>query len=183
MKALAQDSVDDEVLHQLWSERLPHKIRPLLIISESLDLDALAEMADHFMDMMEILPVMAVHSQDASSHTKKPQSPSATSQIERQLSEICLTLKNCQNNLADLQASQQITQKQLYEMRSQQQQQQQVINQLQQNLQHENRSRSRQRSLTPNRNGICYYHNKWGNDARKCTQPCKFSSIQMNRGN
>ncbi|XP_015184967.1 PREDICTED: uncharacterized protein LOC107070923, partial [Polistes dominula] len=182
MRVLAQDSVQEDVLHQLWTERLPPKIRPLLIISENLGLNELAVMADRLVDNLDLLPVMAVHGADTTGHDKHSGSIT-TPQTERQLLEINTALKDCQNCLANLQVSQQLIQKQLYEMQSQQQQQQQNINQLQNSLRYENRARSRRRSLAPNRNGTCYYHTKWGNDAHRCTLPCNFKSSANNQGN
>ncbi|XP_036144358.1 uncharacterized protein LOC118646148 [Monomorium pharaonis] len=37
------------------------------------------------------------------------------------------------------------------------------------------RTRSRSRSRTIEQNGICYYHRRFGNEAKKCTQPCTFT--------
>ena len=36
-------------------------------------------------------------------------------------------------------------------------------------------SNTRGRSASPNRSGLCYYHERFGSDARKCRQPCSFS--------
>jgi len=36
------------------------------------------------------------------------------------------------------------------------------------------RLRSRARSKTPNEEGVCFYHRRFGAEARKCTQPCSF---------
>jgi len=36
------------------------------------------------------------------------------------------------------------------------------------------RSRDRARSKTPRKDGICYYHRRFGAEAKKCTKPCTF---------
>ncbi|KMQ85816.1 hypothetical protein RF55_15411 [Lasius niger] len=39
-------------------------------------------------------------------------------------------------------------------------------------------SRQRTRSKTPRKEGICYYHRRFGAEAKKCTQPCTYQENQ-----
>lgn len=162
MRELAKNSVTDEVLHQLWSERLPEKIRPLLVISDNLkNLNALAETADRIMDAINSTTVMAVQTRDSSPHKQQNLTQSDFTRLERQMLEMRLMLECCQRDIKTLQSNQNQPQQQQQHQHRQLHQQTHV-------------SRTRNRSITPNRNGMCYYHHRWGNEARHCTKPCKF---------
>lgn len=178
MRELARDALTDEVLHQLWKERLPAWVHPHLTMSENLSLNGIAEFADRLVLNTNSYPIYTV---DA---VNLPH-PTSVSQLENQLRDIQLTLKACQKDINVLQTSQEHTQKQLYEIKQLQQQRcsntQQQTQQYEQYEQHSYGHRPRKRSVTPNRNGYCYYHNRWGNDARQCVQPCKFSPLQSTK--
>lgn len=50
MRELAGDSIQEELLQQLWLDRMPNQIKPLLVVSSNLSLNALAEVADKVVD-------------------------------------------------------------------------------------------------------------------------------------
>ncbi|XP_053593889.1 uncharacterized protein LOC103579908 [Microplitis demolitor] len=168
MRELARGSIDDEAMRQLWKERLPATVRPYLLVSPNLnDLKSLAEMADRLVLNMGNSSVYAVHNKDHSPSTGQ-------THLEQQLLDLRLTTKNCQQDISNLQ--------------QQLQQQLLLINNLTQQTSRVNQNNrghhSRARSITPNRNGYCYYHSRWGIDACKCIQPCKFNPIvPNNQGN
>ena len=51
MRDLAVDAVNDDLLHQLWLDRMPAHIRPLLVTFEKFNLNALSEMADRILEV------------------------------------------------------------------------------------------------------------------------------------
>lgn len=59
MRELAGDSVSDDMLHQLWLDRMPHHIKPILVASPNLNLNAVAEVADRVTDITRSSYVMA----------------------------------------------------------------------------------------------------------------------------
>lgn len=163
MKDLAAGSVQDEMLHSLWINRLPVTIRPLLVTSNTLDLNALAEMADRIMDATYSQPnvmattysqpnIMAVSRVDATPST----SSSSIQRLEQRVDELQKALALCLREITAL-STQSSFQRPRY------------------------RSRSRPRSKTPENAGICYYHKRFGTDAQKCTTPCTFK--QQSQGN
>lgn len=174
MRELANGAVDDMILHQLWLERIPHQIKPHLITSSKLPLDAIAEFADHFFELLSTSQVMATAARNFSSHST--QNPVST---DLKFLEIQKTLDQCLRELNELKIQQQKTQQQLLQQNLQQQQllqQQTQFQQENQQLPHQSYNRSRPRSQTPVQNGICYYHQRYGKEARRCTLPCKFAS-------
>lgn len=167
MRELSKNAVTDEVLHQLWTERLPERIRPLLVISDNLnDLNALAETADRIMDALVSNSVMSVHNSGFPSCSQQVSNSPDLTKIERQLLEMRLMLECCQQDIKNLQSTQQ-----------------QLQHQTQHHQPQPHVQRPRTRSITPNRSGVCYYHTRWGNDARHCTKPCKFTTPTQNQGN
>lgn len=153
MRELAKVSMEDEALHQLLKERLPAWVRPYLLVSTNLnDLNSLAEIADRLVLNMGSSSVYAVHNRD---HIQT----AGPSKLDQQILELKMTLKSCQQEINNLQLSQQQITKQLTEVQYQQQQHQLAINNL---TQRSSRSDSgyrghqpRGRSVTPNRNGYC----------------------------
>lgn len=162
MRELADGGIDNKVLQQMWLDRLPAQIRPHLITTDKLGLDTVAEFTDRFVDVLGTNPQVAATS-------ARPFSQSNTSNCEARFVELQQSLATCVKEIYDLKLQQQNIQQQLQQVALQSQQQLQLINN--QNQGH----RSRNRSATPTRNGICYYHLKFGAEARKCTLPCKLS--------
>lgn len=50
MRELAVGNAKDDIIHSLWLQRLPDNIKPMLAMSENLDLNTLAEMADRIIE-------------------------------------------------------------------------------------------------------------------------------------
>lgn len=169
MRDLAADSVKEEMLHNLWVTRLPNTIRPLLVISETLTLNALAEMADRLMETVTLNEptikapsntVAAVNQQHERPRTPPP------SALAVQMTELQSAMAFCMKTILDIQKRQQ-------------------------QMSEEARSDRRGRSLSRNRDrerrsssqqGLCYYHRRFGQDAKRCTTPCTYSA-PMNQGN
>lgn len=171
MKTLAGNSVSEEMLHNLWVSRLPSTIRPLLIISDKLSLDVLAEMADRIIDSGTLNTLSLPGSTTAVAAVAPPRTRSHTP--PRQTLEAQMT---------ELQSAMAFCVKELLEMKKQHQQ-----------SHNEGTSRSRARvrprsgsqdrnSRSSSQQGICYYHRRFGQDARRCTTPCNYTNTQ-NQGN
>lgn len=97
MRELAQDTIADEVLHELWIAQLPAQVRPYLLMSPDLNnLTALAELADQFVQNAPNNSIFAVN------NCLVPQTHSG-SKIERALFEVQLTLKTLQQEVGNIQ--------------------------------------------------------------------------------
>lgn len=147
MQDLAAGSVKDEILLQLWRERLPHSIRPLLAMSNNLSLDALAEMADRLLDATGGATVMAT------SISKPIQN---TSNLESKIDILIQLMYTC---IQEMKNSRQVSQP--------------------------SSSGHRTRSRTPSfrsrdANGVCRYHQKYGDKAWNCLKPCSYKPSKQN---
>lgn len=136
--------IDNNLLRNLWLQRLPTAVQQILAVSTE-DLDALAKMADK---VMEVTDTASVHM------INKPRfSCGNCSQLSKQVEELAQSLEQLKvRNAGDWR------QRGYWNKRS--------------------NSKSRQRSLSRPRfdhnSGICFYHQRFGKDARECNKPCKF---------
>ncbi|XP_066589575.1 uncharacterized protein [Prorops nasuta] len=141
MRDLAAGGITEDMLHTLWLNRLPSHLRPLLVASESLDLKAVAEMADR---MMEITcsnsPYIMKTSQSVNSVENVQFS---ISKFEKRMDDFQSALTLCLSQMTKLMA------------------------QAVQNGSQQHRGRPRSRSRTPDNRGICYFHKKFGKEAHK----------------
>ena len=86
MKDLAVNSINEEMLHNLWVSRLPTTIRPLPP-SDALKLDVLAEMADRLMETVTL---------------NKPILSSSRSSLETQMTELQSAMAFCMKEILDM---------------------------------------------------------------------------------
>ncbi|CAH8487284.1 unnamed protein product [Schistosoma bovis] len=139
--------LDEALLKQMWSQRLPYSVRQILSVSgASVSLDDLADMADR---MIEIYPdsrgIYAV--QPASKDAMNP-----TLDMQHQIAHLT-------RQLASLQATISTIRSRCPRSRSRR------------------RSLSRHRHWSPKRAaGMCWYHSNYGEKARRCTKPCSFTT-------
>lgn len=157
MRSLALDKVPDSTLRMMWTNHLPPHVRSVLAVSESFStktaLDELALIADKMMETSTSTQISAVASTSA-------QAPS-TSDTQFLVEEI----RKLSLEVAALKVSAQ-NQQQQYQYRRP--------------FNRQNRSTSRgdssnrSRSETPS--PYCYYHRRFGKDARRCTTPCTFKN-------
>lgn len=165
MKGLAGDGLNDDMLHNLWVSRLPSSIKPLLIISEALNLDALAEMADR------LIETVTMHNSTPSSQ------PSTVAAVNHSNFTPTSSTSSTERKLDDLQSALSFCMKEILDMKSQ----------MQSNNNRQSRSRTRSNSYSrdrsqSNQSSICFYHRKFGHNAKHCTSPCTFTSSN-NQGN
>lgn len=159
MRSLALDKVPDSTLRMMWTNHLPPHVRSVLAVSETFStktaLDELALLADKMMETSSSNQISAVAS--TSTHSQ------ATSDTQFLIEEI----RKLSFEVAALKASAQ---------NSQQQQYRRPFNR-QSRSTGRGDSRSRSRSETPS--PYCYYHRRFGKDARRCTTPCTFNTEQQ----
>ncbi|XP_029164797.1 uncharacterized protein LOC114936001 [Nylanderia fulva] len=151
LRALAGDQCGDAVIRSLFFKQLPEAARAILAISDTSDLQRLAEMADKALDVMR--PMMAA-TQIVPAKSPNTQATSGTqSTLEELLNALTLQVSKIQKQLD--------RNKRFRRSRS--------------------RGRKNQpRALTPapthsNKPEFCYYHNRFGASARKCQNPCTWT--------
>lgn len=158
MRNLARDKVPDSTLRLMWTNHLPPHIRSVLAVSESFttktQLEELALLADKMMEQAkEVASISAI--------TPKPTPSLAPEDI--------LDLKNELRKLS-LEVS---------ELRSRNNYRR-PYHRFPPRYQRRNasRSQSRSRAQTPSEtsSSLCYFHNKFGANARRCRSPCNFTN-------
>jgi hypothetical protein len=179
MRELVGHGLDmEKIIKHLWLQRLPANVQAIIASNLEASLDDLAASADSITEICPSLQVYGVTNQPQQYSTP---STSTSSQIE------FLT-----NSLHSLMKNQEAMQKQILEfsLKSDAHSQQRIETnptehnprQFRRNSFNSNNPRraSPNRSRSPtnqttNRN-ICFYHLRFGKDAKKCTKPCIFAS-------
>lgn len=140
IKNMALNNLTDAAIHELWIEKLPPELLPYLVMSDDLQLDQLAKMADRIISRLCLSkPVMS---------TSVPQHsdslPFELSSIHTRLSHLEKTIINLSQDFKTFKSK-------------------------------SSSSRPRGSSLSTTQDGMCFYHKKFGNLARRCTSPCTFA--------
>lgn len=148
MRNLAPASMDDSVLRPIWMSRMPTYVRCVLSASVDVPLANLADIADKIMENSPQTHIMATSNvnPDKAQRNTSPSTEKRLSQIEQSLSELTTAVKALSTS-----------------------------NNRNINLD-QRRTRSRSRSLSNSNIAICFFHKKYGVDARKCQKPCAFKS-------
>lgn len=147
LQDLAGPNVPKEFIQSIWTSRLPNNIQTVLASQPSHSLQQLADLADRIQEITAPGQIAETSSRETSSH----------SSITAEISELRQMVMRLEAKL-DQQA---------HSSRS------------------SNRSRSHQRR-TSSRSGsrstssyrrypLCWYHQKFGSDAKRCVKPCDFS--------
>ncbi|XP_043480275.1 uncharacterized protein LOC122509977 [Leptopilina heterotoma] len=137
------------MLRTLWIHRLPHNVQAILAAQQELALDKLAELADLIIDV--------------SSRNR----PSVLEAVINSAS-LDLLLQKFDQVVTTMTKKMGIMQAQIAEIQNKRD-----------NNRSGNRGRfhSRGRSQSRGRsesNGVCWYHNRFGDKATKCTTPCSY---------
>lgn len=146
LRQLGGDGVTDQFLRTLWTNRLPPHIQSIIVSRPSSDL--LDDVAELADKIYEVTP---------SSHQVARVSTSNTFEGMLQKLEDNLSLR-IQNEI-----SQQIAQLNIGRSRDRYQGSR-------------SRSNSRRRRSTSRTPGVCWYHDTFGEKARKCNSPCNYTS-------
>lgn len=147
----SSEVVSDKLILELWTRRLPQLVRATLKVSSKTELRDILKIADDVYDVYR-----AEHSSSMFS-VNGAQSRSAQDQVnakfERELSEIKEMISALTFNGQQHRRGRDRS---------------------------HSRNRSRSRSGDDSKNGICWYHNKYGKAARNCEKPCKFNNNSPN---
>lgn len=169
MRTLARDKVPDSTLRLMWTNHLPSHVRSVLAVSETFKtqtaLDELALLADKMLE----------------NSSSQIAAVSSTSRLQPQQTEtqfLAEEIRRLSLEIASLKTSHQ-----------QHQHQSRPFYNHQQNQPYYRRNRSssrgdngnRSRSQTPS--PYCYYHCRFGAEARRCTRPCTYDKDNMKTEN
>jgi hypothetical protein len=154
MKTLAGDHVDDQMLQTLWLHRLPLNVQLLVSASDGVPLEKMANIADKLVEIVSNRgspSIAAIANQPAA----PPQTTVAESlkSLQEQVAALSVAVKQLTN--ADRGRSQKTAHTEGEGQRA--------------------RSQSRKR-WTTHKDGVCFYHQKYAENARKCLKPCKFEA-------
>lgn len=152
MKELATNSVTDEFLKAIWLERLPSQTQAILSVSTA-SLSELATLADKINEIKSENQIYAVSNPENSTQASQNEISKLQNQIDQlsiQISELTKSVSRRSNSRGR------------YHNRS--------------------RSYSRNRSYqnTTQQSQYCYFHSKFGKNAKKCYKPCSYEENQKN---
>lgn len=148
MRNLAKENINEEALKVKWLALLPLRVQEVLLVATATTLDDLAKMADKIVD----LPSPGVFSV---SSTQAPGSADVAAVSNKSSdSDVSHLLHRILDELTAQRGRNPHPQSNEYGAR-----------------------RSRSRSRTPSKfKGLCFYHWKFGADARNCVQPCNYKN-------
>lgn len=153
MKTLAGNKFTEDVIKTLWLQRLPVRVQEVLAVTDTLELSKLADIADKILGVPE-MNSSAIYSVNAAA------APATISDVadctSRALAQLQEQIKQLTQTVQDLKF--------------------QSTHQARRNDSYRHRSKSRTRS-TERRSDrdYCYYHSRFGDKARKCSEPCSFN--------
>ena len=162
MRELAGTSLNDDFLKTLWLQRLPSEIQTILSVSSE-PLENLAKLADKIAEVRAdpLINVCAVNNAVSSNLRASSRSDSSNPLYHE-----VVTLRQ---EIAALSQQFQRFSRENPRDRSRKRYTKSPIRRI--------TSRSRERKNT---SGFCYFHSKFGQEARKCHQPCSFNTNQEN---
>ncbi|GFX60039.1 transposon Ty3-I Gag-Pol polyprotein [Trichonephila clavipes] len=151
MKELSNDQHQDDFLQSLWLQRMPPHIQTVLFACSD-PLDKLAIIAD------KVSEVVGASSTICATTTVPPPSQSSSCSAQPTRDSLAKQIQELSLQVAELTRERNSSRHQRYSS---------------------DRRRSHSRSKSVNRgSGICYYHRRYKEQARKCVSPCAF--VQKN---
>ena len=162
--SLTTGTIDNNLLRQLFLQRLPTNVQQMLVAVNANTLDEEASMADRMME----LPFMQVNAIDVPTQYPvsvlspqvpviSPQVPVTSPQVHNVAGSDSAALFAAVTNLT----------REISDLKVQ-------VSKLAKNC---SRGRSQSRvSHKDTKKDVCFYHNRFGASADKCTKPCKFAS-------
>ncbi|XP_051173385.1 uncharacterized protein LOC127289473 [Leptopilina boulardi] len=160
LRNLAGDNFPEEILQTLWLGRLPKHMQAMLAAHKDLPLDKRADIADSVADAYGSLCHVAESYTPSATATNSTAGTSSDARIASLEQTLALVLQK----FASLEVSQVSRGRDRSKSKSR------------------FKSRSRSRGRRQQSSEICWYHWKFGNDARKCEKPCKFTSAENDSG-
>ncbi|GFT98226.1 retrovirus-related Pol polyprotein from transposon 297 [Trichonephila clavipes] len=147
MKELSNGQLQDDFLQSLWLQRMPPHIQTVLSASSE-PLDKLAIIAD------KVSEVVGASSTICAATTVLPPSQSSSCSVQPTMDSLVRQIQELSLQVAELTRERNSSRHQRYSS---------------------DRRRSHSRSRSVNRgSGICYYHRRYKEQARKCVSPCAF---------
>lgn len=148
LRNLSGEQVGNDVLRTLFLEHMPQNVRGILAAATDQELSQLAGLADRVVEAINPTTQVATVSQT----TEQPQVAGGNlinevKQLKDQMEALSLQLRQSRNRSRERSRTWR-------------------------NKSGQRRSTSRSRERTPN--PTCYYHRKFGNQARYCRKPCDF---------
>lgn len=154
LSTLAGSAVPSELLRTLWLGRLPQQMQAILATRANDDLADIAEQADSIHEVnCDRAVVLATAVPPAQAASQMP--------WEAQIEALTKQVAALTSHMTKMS-------KQLTTERGRRRD--------------KSRSRDRARSKTPKHSGVCFYHKRFGEDARKCTHPCTFAKSKNEEG-
>ncbi|GFV06188.1 retrovirus-related Pol polyprotein from transposon 17.6 [Trichonephila clavipes] len=154
MKELSNGQLQDDFLQSLWLQRMPPHIQTVLSASSE-HLDKLAIIAD------KVSEVVGSSSTICAATTVPPPSQSSSCSVQPTMDSLARQIQELSLQVAELTRERNSSRHQRYSS---------------------DRRRSHSRSRSVNRgSGICYYHRRYKEQARKCVSPCAFVQKKTNR--
>ncbi|GFU13257.1 transposon Tf2-9 polyprotein [Trichonephila clavipes] len=147
MKELSNGQLQDDFLQSLWLQRMPPHIQTVLSASSE-PLDKLAVIAD------KVSEVVGASSTICAATTVPPPSQSSSCNVQPTMDSLVRQIQELSLQVAELTRERNSSRHQRYSS---------------------DRRKSHSRSRSVNRgSGICYYHRRYKEQARKCVSPCAF---------
>ncbi|GFS65447.1 hypothetical protein TNCV_1410791 [Trichonephila clavipes] len=147
MKELSNGQLQDDFLQSLWLQRMPPHIQTVLSASSE-PLDKLAIIAD------KVSEVVGSSSTICAATTVPPPSQSSSCSVQPTMDSLARQIQELSLQVAELTRERNSSRHQRYSS-------------------DRRRSHSRSRSVYRG-SGICYYHRRYKEQARKCVSPCAF---------
>lgn len=146
MRDLAGTRLDDGFLRSLWMQRLPAQLQAILSTSDD-DITRLLPIADRIHEVIDIREVSSI-----SPPTDDVVVLAKTHGIATSFQQLCIQVNELSQQMASLNNSHQSRSKSF-----------------------ERGSRMRSRSRSSKRYDKCWYHFRFGKDAKKCIKPCNYT--------
>nr|XP_050033488.1 uncharacterized protein LOC126530085 [Dermacentor andersoni] len=141
-------SIDDTLLRELFLQRLPSNVQMVLATASAMDLTGLAALADKVMEVAT--PTIAVASPPPGDNTTALQTLPCSSAVQSPLDSLCDRLERIICGAEHRRTSRRPRSRSSNRSRRM-------------------GTRNETSTTTPS---VCYYHRRFGNDARHCRRPC-----------
>lgn len=149
-------TVPDNLLRTIWSNRLPPQVKAIIATQSNMSLDAVAELADRIQDA--IAPCSQVSTVNI---------PTSVTSITPAVSRAEYDALAAKVDLLCSQMATLLSRGNTSRRRDRSRQRSQ--------------SRSTSHSASDSRSTVCWYHRRYGDDAKKCTSPCTYPNVQGGR--
>lgn len=159
LQQLAGPTVPTEFIRSIWSSRLPPNLQTIAAMQANSSLEEVAELVDRINDIVPVSMQVAATGQPAPGQVASTQPSTADQQgstVEALTQAVAALTRKVEVMSAQLRHTSRSRSRGRYRH-------------------NRNRSRSRQGN-----HQYCFYHNRFGDNARKCTQPCTYTKKQVN---